>query len=94
MTGERRLIFDLSDIKTVIYECGDCHGRLAVPVDLTIHGDKMVHCTYCNKSWFSDYTKASPYQGILEAIQKVKQLEAAGAVPFSTRLEFDEPITP
>ena len=93
MVIERKIVIGLGDIRAVIFECTECHGRLAVPADRLIHGDKMTQCTYCGKAWLDNYTKASPYLGILEAVQKVKQLEEAGVVPFHTRLEFDEPLS-
>ena len=94
MTLEHKIVVGLGDIKAVIFECraGNCRARL------TVSTEKMripTECPYCSKTWISGEQKSSfqpetsQQTALIDALEKVKVLEANGAT-FRILLEFED----
>ena len=93
MTAEKRLVFDTSDVLTIICECSDCGGRLGVPSGKIIKLSKLMNCPYCNIKWTGeDYEhQAREYVAFMLALQDVNVAHGKRSPGFSFRLEFDDP---
>jgi hypothetical protein len=89
MTAEHKIIIDFEDIRSIIVECDACKCRIGVPARQKIHGDKLLTCPSCNKSWLDDYTKAEPFIRLIDLMREVELWQNGRA--FKIRFELDDP---
>ncbi len=95
MTSEKRLVFDIGDVVTVICECNECGGRVGVPADHVLRTSSLVGCPYCEVQWVSptqyENGETEVYVAFLNALASVNDAIAKRKVGFSFRLEFHDP---
>lgn len=90
MVIEHRAVFDLEDIKSVVFECSNCGGRFAVPANQSVSERSLLECHYCRTEWHWEEFKARPFTEFMAALRQVTRFqETAESRPFRMRLEFD-----
>src|SRR5258708_22322901 len=94
MTIERKIVVGLDDIKAIVFECPNCHSRLAVSPDKVDLFPQR--CSRCPQQWVfqdpSPYTSAdSSLSNFLRSITELRVLIKSCAMGVRVLLEFDEP---
>ena len=89
MTTEHRIVFEPAAIRSIVFECNDCGGSLSVTGGKDVrHGDDMVLCPSCGKSWMTDYTGANIYRKFLGALRDIMEAQE-NEKKFTMRFELD-----
>ena len=93
MTAEKRLVFDTSDVLTIICQCNECGGRLGVPSGQTVGPGALMECPYCKATWTGEKYEhqAREYIAFMYALQDVNVAHDKQSPGFFFRLEFDDP---
>lgn len=93
MTIENRILFDLTEIKTVIFECQTCSARVAL-VPRTIDVYPPTQCPLGHAwGWNLDtgYTSTqSPFRALLSALARLQD-PLLSRMGFRVLLEIDGP---
>ena len=89
MTSERRVVFDLSDIESLAFQCSSCSARLVIPTDRAIQNTQFHQCPVCRTQWYA-YGKTDA-EVCLEFVKRLQQLRRLnGDAGFTLKLVFDE----
>lgn len=90
MTIERKLIFSLSEIKAIVFECTRCKSRTSIPTDAFHDIPKTCPNGHSMLGSFPPDFAGSMLLGFLTGLKKLKDqsFENAG---FELFLELEEP---
>lgn len=93
MTIERKILFGLSDIRTISYACNKCGARVTFPSGPAKEPSNA--CYACGHPWRMEPKQQSPFSGepsmyiaLLQAISTIKALEKE--LGFKVLFELDE----
>ena len=95
MTVERKLIFGLDDIKTISFECTECHVKVSVPADKFSKVPSACHS--CRVSWRPQDSRDTAPPGnafdlLAYSLESLLHLLNQGAFPkFRILFEFNDP---
>lgn len=96
MTVEHRVLFDLSDIRALVFECTrdtcQAHARLSVSPDVT-DTVKLLQCPSCGARWLADDPDYGDVTGgaFGRLVLALASARKARSSTFRMRLEFAEP---
>lgn len=95
MTKEQRILFDLPDIRSIIFECRKCGGRYGVPIEKPINAANMAQCPFCAEDWMPFAHADNAYVEFMSKLRALRHLQENGRDGFCLRLEVDgEPPAP
>jgi|HubBroStandDraft_4_1064222.scaffolds.fasta_scaffold369632_3 hypothetical protein len=95
MTIERKILFGISDIRTISFACDKCGARATFPLGPT--KEPTATCYVCQHPWragtkqhLSPFSgEPSAYAALLQALSDVKALEKEAG--FKMLFELEEP---
>jgi predicted RNA-binding Zn-ribbon protein involved in translation (DUF1610 family) len=92
MTVEHRIVVDLSDIKSVSFECTSCHAVITASPDKAVLPAQCDQCgTVAMKFDTLHRTSSSPEQALLSALAAIRK-QQPGKSLFTIRFDFEAPV--
>ena len=96
MTIERKMTFDLTDIRTISYACNKCGARVTFPAGAEL--EPQANCYNCQNQWLPQPNvvhwvtgpNRSAFMDLLKAINTIKTLQAQNVLGLKMLFELDE----
>ena len=87
MTIEKRFVVGIEDIRSIVFQCDKCGGKVTCSPDK--EGHIPYRCLQCAEAWRSD-TQESPVTVLLQILAAMRKGIGHG---FSVKFEFDAPTS-
>jgi hypothetical protein len=88
VTVERKIVFELNDIKAISFQCDKCTSRIAMSLDDLKELPKQ--CPNAHR-WITGEQELTNVPTLMKFIETLRVLARQKALGFKILLEFDEP---
>lgn len=99
MTTETQTFISPRDLRAVRIECGACHAKTILPLDMPRSQEEArvfstrFKCAHCPSEWFSHGEDADYLSAIAQLIQALAVIQARKDSKMSFTLEVFPPVT-